>query len=94
MEKRPAMQEWHACAGHARGAVTVRISHARWCSGTLAGGSVSAGRWQGAADELAGGTGRAPGKAVGAELIRAVARREGSGGCFGQRRSSPGREFR
>jgi hypothetical protein len=31
----------------------------------LKNGSVAAGRWQGATGELVGGTGRAPGKAIG-----------------------------
>jgi hypothetical protein len=48
-------------------ALTVRSprnTHARWRGGALTGGSVVAGQWHGAAGEVAGATGRAPGKAV------------------------------
>jgi hypothetical protein len=57
VEKRLAAWERSACAGRTRVVVT---AHSR----ALAGGSVAAGRWQGAASELTGATGRAPGKAV------------------------------
>jgi hypothetical protein len=48
VEKRPTAWERSACAGRARVVVT---AHSR----ALAGGSVAAGRWQGAASELTGG---------------------------------------
>jgi hypothetical protein len=48
-------------AGHAIGADTAHSSR----GGALTGASVVAGRWHGAADELAGAIGRSPGKAVG-----------------------------
>jgi hypothetical protein len=85
---------WGARAGRARGAVTVRSSHLQRYCGALTGGSVVAGQRQGAAGELTGATERAPGKAVGVELTRAVTRHRGGGGCFGRRRSSAGRELR
>jgi hypothetical protein len=53
---------------------------------------VAAVQWQGATGELVGGTGRAPGKAVGVGLTQVAARRGGGGGCF-WRRSSVGREL-
>jgi hypothetical protein len=56
---------WDARTGRARGAVTARSSCVRWRSGALTGGSVVAGRRQGATGELTGATGRASGKAVG-----------------------------
>jgi hypothetical protein len=49
-------------AGRARGTVTAQSSCARRCGGALVSCSVVVGRQQGAAGELTGATGRAPGK--------------------------------
>jgi hypothetical protein len=56
---------WCTCAGRTRGTVTTRSSRARRLGGVLNCGLVAAVRRQGAAGELVGATGRAPGKAIG-----------------------------
>jgi hypothetical protein len=77
------------------GAVTARSSRARCRGGTLVGDSVAVGRWQGATGELVRGPqGGRRARRSWVELTRATTRRGGSAGCFGQRRSSAGRELR
>jgi hypothetical protein len=59
------------------------MGRARRHCGALTGGSVVAGRRQGSAGKLAGGTGRAPSKAIGVELTRTAVRRGGGGEVSG-----------
>jgi hypothetical protein len=54
---------------------------------------VAAGQRQGAAGELTGATGSAPGKAVGGGAHSSGGARSGGGGCLRQRHSLAGREL-
>jgi hypothetical protein len=60
----PAARERCVCVERASGADTARSSRVQRCIGALTGSSVAAGRWQGAAGELARDIGRVPSKAV------------------------------
>jgi hypothetical protein len=57
-------REWSACVGRALSVVTARSLHVRRRGAALIDGSVAAGQRQSVVSELAGSTGRVPGKAV------------------------------